>query len=187
MKAITIPKCTIITAAILVLASNFASFAQPAKPGPEQQKMHVWLGDWVWEAETRDSPTEAWYKGSWTGQVRLMPGGFFIEFRWKGTVKGTEMTLVEIEGYDPVKKVNVTAFFNSDGTMGNVTSAIYKGSTEEVKYTSIDATGKRLEARCTWNFGADSMSLSGSCEQLTDGKWWLFRRVIKATKTKLAP
>ena len=175
---------TITAAIVVVMLSTAAAPAQSSKPGPEHQRMHVWLGDWVWEEETRDSPTEDWLKSSWTGQARLMPGGFFVESRWKGDVKGQEVTSVEIEGYDPIKKTNVTSYFNSDGTMGNVTSAIYKGNLEEVRYTSIGANGKRFEARCTWNFGADSISLSGSCEQLKDGEWWLFRRVVRATKTK---
>jgi len=42
---------------------------------------------------------------------------------------------------------------------------------------------KEIMPEASTNFAADSMSMSGSCEQLTDGKWWPFRRA-KATKVK---
>jgi hypothetical protein len=186
MSASTTTRSVAIIAVIVVLISTFTAFGQSAKPGPVHQKMHVWLGDWTWEEEVRDTPTGAWYKTTWTGQVRLMQGGFFNQFRFKGNVKGREVTSLEIEGYDPIKKTNVTSFFDSDGTMGHVTSATYEGNKEEVEWYSVDAIGKRIQARCTWNFSSDSMSLSGSCEQLTDGKWWLFRKNVKAVKTKAA-
>ena len=32
-----------------------------------------------------------------------------------------------------------------------------KGNIEEVNYTEMDVDGKRIEARCTWNFSADGM------------------------------
>lgn len=171
-------KRTVIAVGLIALLFAVASQAQaPApKPGPEHQKMHVWLGDWTWEEETRDSPSEPWYKIPGTMQVRLMPGGFFIEFRWKVNIKGQEVSGVEIEGYDPIKKVNVTSSFASDGTRGNVTSAVYKGNIEEVSYTDISVDGKKKEARCTWNFAADSMSMSGSCSSSTTASGGLFEK-----------
>lgn len=184
MKVRRFLKHTFLTAALLVLFVSPVGQAQTAKPGPEHQKMHVWLGDWEWVEESRDSPTDSWQTATWVGQARLMDGGFFVEARWKGTVNGQEVTAVEIEGYDPIKKVNVRTFFESTGTMGTVTSVVYKGNTEEARYTAIDPGGKKIEVRCTWQFSEDSMSLTGSCDQLTDGEWWLFRRAVKATKTR---
>ena len=175
-------KRSAIAVGLVLLLFAVASQAQTPgpKPGPEHQKMHVWLGDWTIDEETRDSPSEPWYKISGTLQVRLMPGGFFNEARWKANIKGQEVSGIDIGGYDPIKKVYFSSGFGSDGSRGGVTSDVYKGNIEEVNYTIMFADGKRMEARCTWNFAADSMSVSGSCEQLTDGKWWPFR------KTKLA-
>jgi len=168
---------------ILVVAVALNAQAPAPKPGPEHQKMYVWLGDWTWDEEARDSPSGPWYRTPGSMQVRLMQGGFFIEFRWKSNIKGQEVSGVEIEGYDPIKKVNLTSFFASNGARGGVTSAVYKGNVEEVSYAEMSADGKKIEARCTWNFAADALSVSGSCEQLTDGKWWPFRR-SKGTKVK---
>jgi len=178
-------KRSAIAVGLVLLLFAVASQAQAPgpTPGPEHQKMHVWLGDWTIDEETRDSPTEPWYKNTFTMQVRLMPGRFFNEARWKGNIKGQDVSGVEIEGYDPIKKVNFTSFFGSNGWRGGVTSAVYKGNMEEVNYTGMFADGKRIEARCTWNFAADSMSVSGSCDQLSDGKWWPFRKV-KGVKVK---
>ncbi|UCF39010.1 MAG: DUF1579 family protein [Acidobacteriota bacterium] len=174
----------VLTIVLLTVVGVATLSALSAQPGPEHEKMHVWLGDWTWEEEIRDSPDDKWYQASWKGQNRLMPGGFFIEFRWKGIVKGAEISMVEIEGYDPAKKTNVTSFFDSQGNMGGVTSASYQGNTEEVEYSSMSPTGEKIQARCTWRFSADANSASGSCERLSDGKWWLFRRVVKAEKVK---
>jgi len=160
-----------------------ATQAQEAKPGPQHQKMHVWIGDWTWEEEVRDSPSEPWYKATWTGQVSLLPGGFFIEFRWKGNLKGREIFVLEIEGYDPIKKTNVTSFFDSLGVMGHVTSAVYSDNREDVEFTQTTADGKTIRCRCTHTFAADFMSLTSSCEKLTDGEWWVFNKG-SATKTK---
>ena len=157
--------------------------SQAPTPGPEHKKMLVWVGDWTYEEETRDGAGEPWYKAPGKCQVRSILGGFFTEFRCRATVKGTEVDSIEIEGVDPVKKTNVTSFFSSDGASGHVTSAEYVGNKEEVTYTSTTAAGKSFEARCTWTFGADSMSFAGTCDRLTDGKWVPFRR-LTGTKTK---
>ena len=156
---------------------------EEAKPGPQHQKMHVWIGDWTFDEETRDSASEPWYKTPATCQTRTLLGGFFLEFRCKVNIKGREIDFLEIESVDPVRKTNVTSFFGSDGTSGHVTSATYVGNKGEVKYTSMAADGKTFEARCTWTFGADSMSVSGSCDRLMDGKWVPFRK-LTGTKAK---
>lgn len=170
-------------AAMLLLGWAAQARSQPAQAGPEQKKMHVWVGDWTFDQEIRDNASEAWYKAPATCQDRMILGGFVLEVRCKATVKGKGVEVLEIGSFDPVKKTHVSSFFDSDGTSGYVTSAAYSGNKMEVQYTSMAADGGAFEARCVWTFGADSMSVSGSCERLTDGKWVPFRK-LTGTKAK---
>jgi hypothetical protein len=169
---------------MLLVAWTAQAQSQAPQPGPEHKTMLVWVGDWTFEEETRDSASEPWYKTPVSCQVRTILGGFAVEMRCKASIKGKQVDFLEIETVDPVKKTNVTSFFGSDGTSGHVTSATYVGNKEEVKYTSMAADGKTFEARCNWTFGAGSMSMSGACDRLTDGKWVPFRK-LTGTKARL--
>jgi len=172
-------------AVILSIASAARAQTQPPQPGPEHKKMLIWVGDWTLVEETRESVSAPWDKAAVSCETQPILGGFFLEYRCKIKAKGREINHVEIESYDPVKKTNVTSFFNSEGVSGHVTFANYVGNKEEIRYTLLDINGKMLEARCTWTFGPDFMSMSGSCDQLTNGKWELFRKMT-GTKTKAA-
>ncbi len=169
-------------AAILLIASVAYAQTKPPQPGSEHKKMLIWVGNWTFTEEARDSASAPWDKVAVSCQNRPL-GGFFVEARCKINTKGREINHVEIFAFDPLKKTHVTSFFNSDGGSGGVTSGAYVDNKWEFKYTSVDANAKSLEARCSWIFGPDAMSISGSCERLTDGKWDLFRK-LTGTKTK---
>lgn len=157
--------------------------AQPAPQGREHTRLGSWIGDWSVVEELRDAPAGAPYEFVGTAQCRWLPGGYQIEWRQKGVVKGQELHGLEIDSFDYVRKVYVAWWWNSDGSMGHA-SFPWTGNSYSLDFTDSFPDGKEVKSRCTWTFAADLRTATGSCDKLTDGKWWTFRKA-KLAKTGL--
>src|SRR5262245_7043672 len=92
---------------VLVLMCAVVLQAQaPAlpKPGPEQQKLQVFLGNWTTEGEVKPSPLGG-QGGKTTGADRMESiGGFFVQRNFTMKTSAGERKGVHILGYDPAKK-----------------------------------------------------------------------------------
>jgi hypothetical protein len=163
----------------VMLALSVGAPAQTPTPNPEMQKWEPLIGKWVGQEEQRTKPDDPWEKLSSEWEVRWMPGKFFVEtpgrMKWPD---GREISWAQIHGYDASRKTHFTTYFNSRGVCGTVT-ALWTGMTSKMEGVDVAADGTKTTFRCTWVFS--SRSMEATCEQLTDGKWWVARKV-KSTK-----
>ena len=152
------------------------------KPGPEQQKLAAFVGDWTFEGEMKPGPMGPGGKMTGTDRIRWLPGNFFIERRFEGKGPMGEMKGLEILGYDPAKKAHTFNFFDSMGMTGSGTMTL-SGSTWTTSGTG-SMGGQTMHDRCTLAFGAGSTTLTIKCEMSADGKTWAPSFEGVATKKK---
>jgi hypothetical protein len=168
------------TMLILVIAFTGPVMAQES-PIPDQiKKFEPIIGYWENQEEQRDSPTGSWVKSSSEWEVNMVLDGYCVQFENKDSFWGSS---VELAGYDPKLNAVVSYFFVTNGTKGSVISSGWEGTTNNVfwEYTLPDGTSRF--GKCAWVYTSDFKSLTGTCEQFTDGKWWVMRKV-KGTKVK---
>jgi hypothetical protein len=174
---------------ILLICFVAATQAQtaPPKPGPELQKLQVWLGHWkgVFEGQS-----------GWWGPADKVPfeetsemilGGFFVQTRVTWMNSGSHALF--IQGYDPAKKSYPTIYYSgSDGKIRSGTLTASAGNT----WTLISDgpwhsyAGKDCLVRITTTFSADSMSRQEKYEISEDGKTWTTIGEYKGTRVKPA-
>jgi steroid delta-isomerase-like uncharacterized protein len=155
------------------------------KPGPEHQKLALWVGDWQYEGQAKESPLGP--AGKFSGQMTARPilGGFFVEFRGHETSPLGDIDWVETYGYDPVREKYTWTGFTSDGS-GSTGTYTLDGAT--ISYAgTMTAAGKQYRIRGTTVFAPDFMSTVDKQEISTDGKTWAAFSERKFTKVKAAP
>lgn len=166
--------CVTAGAAILAWAWAGAAGAQtevPASP-PEVRRLAGCIGDWTFEEKTRDSPTspEQTVRGTW--QARGL--GDQIEWRARFTAGGKEVTAVEVEGWDPVRRSEYSSWFLSNGTRGTLTGT-WNGTTLTADGFWAAADGKQGRDRCSFAYAADFSSVDYRCESGEKKKTWVSR------------
>jgi hypothetical protein len=179
-------RIVIMVALVVVLLSVAAHGQAPApKPGPEHQKLEIWVGDWTYEGEVKATPLGPAGKISGKNSTKLILGGFFLEFR--GEEKGPAGTTQwqEIDGYDPVTKRYTWKGFYSDGAAQTVTYT-FEGNTGSFSGTQV-AGGKKYKIRGTFVFTPDNNSNVTKWEISADGKVWMPFLEAKAIKVKSSP
>jgi ketosteroid isomerase-like protein len=175
---------TLIAATCFVGAALGQQPSQPPKPGPEHQKLGIWVGDWQYQGEAKDSPMGPGGKFSGKSTARWVLNGFFVEFRGEDTGPAGTSQFVETDGYDPVNKRYTWNGFGSDGSTSVVTYTI-DGTT--VSYSGTAGAGaKQCQFRGTSVFAADFMSAVDKRECSADGKTWTPLAECKATKVASA-
>lgn len=145
---------------------------------PDVQRMEGYIGDWVFEEKTKASPMEPeqTVKGTWQARWH---GTQLVEWRSRATVSGSEQTSVEVEGWDPSRKMQHSSWFVSDGSRGTFTGT-WSGTTLTFDGVAVSAEGKTTKARCTFPWGGFT-SFEYRCESAEKGKTWV-SRVGKASK-----
>ena len=161
-------------AAMLAWAWAGAVGAQTAEPprSPEVQRLAGCIGDWTFEEKTRDSPTapEQTVTGTWHARGL----GDQIEWRARFTAGGKEVTSVEVEGWDPVRKSEYSSWFFSNGTRGTLTGT-WSGTTLTADGSWVTADGKQGRDRCSFAFAADFSSVDYRCESGEKRRTWVSR------------
>jgi hypothetical protein len=163
---------------ILVFAGALQAQTVAPKPGPEQMKLNVWVGDWTYEGENYATPLGP--AGKYVGKQMVRPilGGFFVEFRGEDGIG----SWYEVDGYDAVNKKFFWNGFSSDGSVNAVTYTI-DGTT--VEYSGTVRLGEKQDRiRGTCVFAADFMSFVDKRELSTDGQTWMPNFQSKSIKTK---
>jgi hypothetical protein len=163
---------------ILVFTGALQAQTAAPKPGPEQMKLNIWVGDWNYEGENQVTPLGR--AGKYVGKQTVRPilGGFFVEFH------GEEGSLnwYEVDGYDALNKRFFWTGFGSDGNVNAVTYTI-NGTT--VEYSGTVRLGeKQYKIRGTCVFAADFMSFVDKRELSVDGQTWMPNFQGKSIKTK---
>jgi hypothetical protein len=164
--------------AIVVLAVALLAQTAAPKPGPEQKKLNIWVGDWTYEGEYQATPLGP--AGKYVGKmaVRSILGDFFVEFQGK---EGS-LSWQEVDGYDALNK---TFFWTGFGSDGNVNAVTYTINGTTVEYSGTVRLGeKQYRIRGTCVFAADFMSFVDKREFSVDGQTWMPNFQGKSVKTK---
>ena len=175
-------KVSFVVLSSLLLMSAGAIQAQQTedlpKPGPEQKKLAVWVGEWKYEGSGPD--TAMGPGGKFTGKQtsRMILGGLFLEHKWgdKGNYGGKEISLqgVDLNWYDAATKTYHSQSFCNDGSVSTGVFTI-NGNVWSSSGTRTDAQGKICKVRDVSTFSADGKTRTGRVEfSLDDGKTWTF-------------
>jgi hypothetical protein len=162
---------------VVMLALSVGALAETPTPNPEMQKWEPLIGKWVGEEEQRTKPDGPWEKVSSEWEIRWMTGKFFVEtfgrMRW---LDGRDNSWIEVFGYDASRKMHFTTYFTNRGVVGTMT-VLWTGTRRSGRASKWRRTARRRSFRCTWVYSSDHRSVEGTCEPLTDGKWWVLRKV----------
>jgi hypothetical protein len=165
----------------VILGLSGVAFAQAAGPTEQVKQWQPLIGKWVNQEEQRDGPEDPWQKVASEWEIRWVPGGFFIETPGKMVfADGEEAAWQSVWGYDPAQKTHFNIGFNNVGSVGKHTFK-WSGTTLQVEGTEVSFDGTESKIRCTYEHLDNYTAMNGRCEQFTDGKWWLDRK-IKAAK-----
>jgi ketosteroid isomerase-like protein len=171
---------------IVVACFAGAAFAQqpsePAKPGPELQKLQLWVGEWSYEGESQTTLLGPGGKSTGRMTGRSILNGFGLEIVYDEQSPSGETETVEVDTYDPMTKTYPFISVSSDGSFSqgsftvNGSVATYEGSTM--------MGGKRYKVRGTDAVAPDGMSGTMRGEISEDGKTWVPLYATKSTKVQ---
>ena len=173
-------------AVICLVAAALGQPPSPApKPGPEHQKLNIWVGDWTYEGESQATPLEP--AGRWVGKSTNRPilGGFFVEFRARDEGPTGTNQYFEVDGYDALNKRYTWNGFSSAGSINSVTYTI-DGTTVNYSGTALQGD-KQYKIRGTIVFTPDFMSNVEKREVSADGQTWMPMFEAKFIKAKTGP
>src|SRR5262245_23535022 len=169
----------------VVFVSSIASAQPPGqspKPGPEHQRLDVFLGKWNQAGEAQASPYGPAGKMTSTDTFEWLPGGFFMLHRWEARQAGLDFKATEIIGYDSKSKVYTSHFFDNFGNSGSWKYTM-QGNTW-VTTGESEVGGKPLKERCTTVIANPATTYSVKCEYSMDGTKWLPNVSFTSTRAK---
>jgi len=173
---------------LFLLVGCFVVAAQaqaPApKPDPTLKKLHVWVGHWMYEGETKAGPWGPGSKDSGEYDGQMILGGFFFRGQWRpkgGLPAGGALVIC---GYDAVNKNMTSDAYWDDGTR---LSGVISVTGNAFNWTGkAFATGKTYPIRGQIVVAADLMSFIEKFEITADGKTWTPFFEYKYTKAQSA-
>jgi Protein of unknown function (DUF1579) len=177
-------KRTVIAVGLIALLFAVATQAQAPvpKPGPEQKKLDVWVGDWTYVVDSKASPLGPAGKATGKSSFSMILGGFAQEGRY--SEKGTNGSVEghQVFAYDPINKYFT---WNSWENTGDIISGsgTVSGNTWNWKGTGI-LGGKKYAVRGTDVLSQDLKTDKYTFEVSTDEKTWIPVFEVKLTKTK---
>jgi hypothetical protein len=174
---------------VLVVFSATVMHAQaqaPApKPDPEVKMLHADLGHWTYEGEAKPGP--GCLGGKFTGEMtcQMILGGFFLQCRFTEKDATGEGRILEIDGYDPVKKNFTHDSYSDDaGRFSGVLTITGNTWTHAGSWVS---EGKQYQYKGTFTFAPDLASGAYKDEISPDGRTWTTCEESKYTKVQPAP
>ncbi len=176
---------TFVGLVLLLFAVALQAQAPAPKVGPEQKKLEIWVGNWIFEGEMKATPLGPAGKstGEWT--ARFMLKGFFTNVQGEYTGPAGTTQWSEINSYNTVTKKYNWNGFDSGGGISIGTYTI-EGTT--VPYTGNQMVGgKEYKIRGNCVFSSDFMSMTEKREISVDGVTWMPLFEIKGTKAKSSP
>ena len=180
-------RTSLITLAAIMLATITATAQNPSgppKPGPEVEKLKIFLGNWKTTGDIKASPMGP--AGSFTGTSKnaWMPGGFFIEVHGAGDLGAMgKFTNMAYLGHDPENKVYTYDEFASTGE-----HTMAKGTVEGDTWTwttDYKMGGKEMKGRYTEKITSPT-SYDFKYEASMDGSPFVTVMEGKATKAATA-
>jgi hypothetical protein len=166
-------KCFAVLVAVVSMsvAPVIAQKQEMPKPGPEHQRLGVFIGDWTFEGERKPGPMGPGGRITATNRIEWAPGNFFVQRSYQGkSPNGGEMQGLEILAYDGAKNIYTFNAFDSLGNMASGTMTV-KGNTWTTTGT-MTAGATTMRDRCSLEFAAGGSTLTMRCDTSTDGKTW---------------
>jgi len=163
--------------AVAILAGQSA---QPAKPGPDHQKLAAFVGKWNTEGESFVSPYGPAGKITAVDTYAWLPGNFFLDHKFDGKQGTLAFSGTEILGYDAAAKAYVTHVFDNFGNTGT-SKGTAKGNIYSFTADTVVA-GKPLKERGTVTVAKDT--ITSKWEYSSDGMKWLPNFEVKLTRAK---
>lgn len=156
----------------LVWTGTAGAQTAPSSRPPEVERMGSYVGDWSFQETFRAAPgaPEQVLKGTW--QARWL-GDRQVEWRWRAVSADGEASGVQVEGWDPVKKVSFGTWHVSDGSHGAFT-ATWKGSTALHEGSLASAQGAVMRTTCAIDWG-DFTAVEYRCKGGEKGNTWVSR------------
>lgn len=112
-------RTSMFTLAAVMLAATLTAAQNPPpmpKPGPEQEKIKYFLGNWKEEGTMKPSPMGPGGKFTGTYHNTMMAGGFFLELHSTGDMAAMgKFTSTAFMGYDAEEKTYTYDEFSSTG------------------------------------------------------------------------
>lgn len=173
-----------VTLAWLVLAlaggSLFAQAPPMPKPGPEQQKLQYFVGEWKNEGSMKAGPWGPGGKFTGTDHSSML-GDFFVVTRSDGNGPMGATKEVAILGFDPKEKTYTYDGYDSMGmhetATGKVSGKTWTWHSEE------EMGGQKFKGRFTLT-EVSPTSYTYSYDTSPDGNAWTNMMEGKATKVK---
>ena len=182
MRHIRVVACVLGLMAVMVANVALAQGPPPPpKPGPEQQRLHYFVGQWKNEGEMKASPWGPAGKFSSMDEAHML-GDFFLVTNSKGTGPMGPMTEMATMGYDAKQKAYTYDAFNSMGqhekSTGHVSGKTWTWTSDE------DMGGKVMKMKFVLN-EVSATSYTYKLDLSSDmGKTWANMMEGKATKVK---
>ncbi|SPF39675.1 exported hypothetical protein [Candidatus Sulfotelmatobacter kueseliae] len=171
---------------IVVACFAGAAFAQqpnqPPKPGPEQQKLQLWAGEWTYEGERQTTFLGPGEKFTGKMTARSISNGFGLESVSNQQSPSGEKQTVEIDTYDPVTKSYPDTNVSSDGSFFQGSFTV-SGSLATWEGISV-VNGQRYKNRGTSTVASDGMSYIDRGEISVGGKTWVPWFTTRFTKVQ---
>jgi uncharacterized protein DUF1579 len=134
---------------------------QAPKPGPEHKRLDVFIGRWINEGYTVETPEVPSVKITTSDVYEWMPGGFFVLHTAYGRIGNIDVGGTEILGYDSASKKYFTRFFDSGG---NIQEA-------ELTVDGDSWTWRGQVTGCTAIFANDGKTQTAHHVRLENGDW----------------
>jgi hypothetical protein len=167
-----------------VMVANVALAQAPPpmpKAGPEQQRLHYFVGNWKSEGEMKASPFGPAGKFSSMDEARML-GDFYVVTNSKGTGPMGPMTEVAILGYDAKLKAYTYDDFNTIGQHEKATGHV---SGKTWTWTSDEEMGGKVMKGKFVLTEVSPTSYTFKFDMSTDnGKTWANMMEGKSTKVK---
>jgi hypothetical protein len=182
MRQIRVVACVV--GLMAVMAANVALAQGPPpmpKAGPEQQRLHYFVGQWKHEGDMKPGPFGPAGKFSSTEDARML-GDFFLVMHSKSTGPMGPMTEETIIGYDAKHKAYTYDAINSMGEHERSTGHV---SGKTWTWTSDDEYGGKMVKGKFVLTEVSATSYTYKLDTSTDnGKTWANMFEGKATKVK---
>lgn len=182
MRQIRIVACVLGLVAVMVANVALAQAPPPMpKAGPEQQRLHYFVGNWKTEGEMKSGPFGPGGKFSGMDEAHML-GDFFLVTHSKGTSPMGAMSELAIIGYDAKQNAYT---YDDVNTMGQHTRATGNPSGKVWTWTSNEEFGgtKMMGKFVLTEVSATSYTFKFDMST-DDGKTWANMMEGKSTKVK---
>ncbi len=170
---------------VICLITTMQAQTPAPQPGPELQKLHVFVGHWTGQGERKAGPWGPGSQYTFEETDEMILDGLFLQTRATLKDANGEHHLLLFEGYDPDNKNYPTIVLSSSGKMSSGTTTCDGNTWTFTRKSSIG--GKNYALRLTMAFASDLMSVVQKDEVSYDGATWEPVGGTKFTRVSPAP